>query len=286
MSNIRTGEYNTLPIQDTAEFGLFLGWDDDRVLLPKRYMPSMFELGQELRVFVYRDSEDRRVATTQTPHGCVGEFASVEIVDLTPHGAFAGWGLDKDLFIPFAQQRAALRIGDRHIVYISLHERTDRVIGSTDVGRYFDYDIEPIRVGTEVSLLVFGRNEVGSQVVVDNRYRGIVYHNEAFTSLKTGESLTGYVKALREDDRLDISLRRIGHDATLDAKDLILRALSEAGGRLSLHDKSPPEEIRSALGMSKKLFKRALGGLYRDRRVTLQGDGIELVSTTSDPQSE
>jgi len=171
------------------------------------------------------------------------------------------------------------------VTYISLHERTDRVIGSTDIGRFFDYDVEHIKVGTQVSILVFGRNEVGAQVVVENRYRGIVYHNETNKQLRVGDTHTAFVKAIREDDRLDISLRRNGHDATLDAKEVLLEAIRSAGGRLSLHDKSPPEAIRERLDMSKKLFKRAVGGLYKEGLISLEEDGISLRDPGSVKQS-
>jgi len=278
---IRIGEYNELEVIERVDFGVYLGTGEERVLLPQKWAPDGLGVGDSISVFIYTDSEDRPIATTDAPHATIGEFAFLEVVDIAPHGAFVDWGLEKDLFIPFAQQKRPLERGQRHVVYVSLHERTGRVIGSTDIGRYFEYDLDALPIGKEVSLLVFDFNDVGAQVVVDGRYRGIVYRNETYEPLELGQKLRGWVKALREDERVDISLRRLGHGATLDAKDVILDALAAAGGTLPLHDKSSPDDIRAALKMSKKVFKKAIGGLYKARRIVITDVGIE--STDSAP---
>ncbi len=273
---IRIGEYNDLEAFKRVEFGVYLGDEEESVLLPGKWVPEGLSIGEPLRVFVYTDSRDRPIATTDEPVATIGEFASMEVVDITNHGAFLDWGLEKDLFVPFARQASALKKGQRHIVYVSLDERTGRVIGSTDLGRYFEYDTANLHVGQEVSLLVFDFNDAGTQVVVEGRYRGIVYHDETFEALQRGQQLNGWVKQLRDDNRVDVSVRRPGHGSVVDAKVVILEALIAAGGSLPLHDKSSPEEIGEALKLSKKVFKKAVGGLYKDRRVRISETGIHI----------
>ena len=273
---IRIGEYNDLKAFKRVDFGVYLGDEEEWVLLPSKWVPDELALGESLRVFVYTDSKDRPIATTDVPVATIGEFASMEVVDMTKYGAFVDWGLDKDLFVPFRQQMGALKKGQRHIVYVSLDERTGRVIGSTDLGRCFEYDIADLHVGQEVTLLVFDFNDAGAQVVVEGRYRGIVYHDETFEALQIGQQINGWVKQLRDDNRIDVSVRRPGHGSVVDAKVVILEALIAAGGSLSLHDKSSPEEIRETLKLSKRVFKKAVGGLYKDRRVRISETGIHI----------
>ena len=273
---IRIGEYNDLEVCKSVEFGVYLGTEEERVLLPTKWVPEGLAIGDSLRVFVYTDSEDRPIATTDVPLACIGEFASMAVVDTTDHGAFVDWGLEKDLFVPFARQAVKLEKGQRQIVYVSLDTRTGRVVGSTDLGRHFEYDITALYVGQEVPLLVFDFNDVGAQVVVAGRYRGIVYHDETFETLQRGQQLNGWVKTLREDNRVDVSVRRPGHGSVVDAKAVILEALIAAGGSLPLHDKSSPEEIRDTLKLTKKVFKKAVGGLYKDRRISISEAGIQF----------
>ena len=273
---IRIGEFNDLEMCKCVDFGVYLGTEEERVLLPTKWVPDGLAIGDSLRVFVYTDSEDRPIATTHVPLACVGEFASMVVVDITDHGAFVDWGLEKDLFVPFARQTVKLEKGQRQIVYVSLDTRTGRVVGSTDLGRHFEYDITALHVGQEVPLLVFDFNDVGSQVVVAGRYRGIVYHDETFETLQRGQQLNGWVKALRDDNRVDVSVRRSGHGSVVDAKAIILEALIAAGGSLPLHDKSSPEEIRDTLKLTKKVFKKAVGGLYKERRIRINDAGIHF----------
>jgi len=273
---IRIGEYNDLEAFKRVDFGIYLGNQEEWVLLPSKWVPEGLAVGESLRVFVYTDSQDRPIATTDAPVATIGEFASMEVVDITNHGAFVDWGLEKDLFVPFAQQIRALKKGQRQIVYVSLDQRTGRVIGSTDLGRYFDYDIADLHVGQEVALLVFDFNDAGAQVVVAGRSRGIIYHDETFETLQRGQQLNGWVKLLRDDNRVDVSVRRPGHGSVVDAKVVILEALIAAGGSLPLHDKSSPEEIGDTLKLSKRVFKQAVGGLYKDRRISISEAGIHF----------
>jgi len=274
---IDIGRYSTLTIRREAEAGLYLGSDEQEVLLPRKFIPKDFEIGAEITVFVYTDSEDRPVATTQKPKAIVGDFAALEVIDLSEHGAFLDWGLDKDLFAPFKQQQRKLDLGDWLVFAISLDERSNRVIASSQLRTFFDYDVSGVKVDDAVELLVYDHNELGALVVVDGRHTGLVYKGEASRDLRIGDTLTGYVKLVRPDNKLDIRLQRTGREAIDDATQTLLDALREAGGFLPLHDKSPPEQIRRRLSLSKKAFKRALGGLYKARRVELLPDGVKLL---------
>ena len=274
--DIAVGQYNTLEVVREADPGLYLGSIDDAVLLPWRYVPDGTEVGQRLRVFVYTDSEDRRIATTLTPTAVVGDFAYLEVVDVSRHGAFLNWGLPKDLFAPHNEHHQHVEVGDKFVFAVSLDDRTGRVKASNQLRHHFDYDVADMQEGDEVDLLVYGHNEVGVLVVVDGRHAGIIYKNELFRPLREGDELTGYVKLVRPDNKIDVRLQRIGADASDDAQRVILQALHANGGFLALHDKSSPEQIRSTLALSKKAFKRALGALYKARKVELLAAGVKL----------
>ncbi len=273
---ISIGRHNTLEVMREADPGLYLGSEAETVLLPWRYVPEGTKLGEHLRVFVYTDSEDRPIATTLTPTAVVGEFAYLEVVAVTKHGAFLNWGLAKDLLAPFNEVHDRIEVGRRYVFAIAL-DGDGRVTASSKLSRHFDYDVEEVREGDEVDLLVYGHNEVGAQVIVDGRHAGIVYENEAFRLLRYGDNLTGYIKLVRPDNKLDIRLQRIGADATDDAQRIVLEAAKANGGFLALHDKSSPEQIRAQLALSKKAFKRALGALYKARRIELHADGVKLL---------
>lgn len=278
--SIQVGEYNTLAVLRQEPAGLYLGPTadaDDQVLLPQRQVPPGTRVGERLRVFVYTDSEDQRVATTLRPTAVVGDFAFLDVVDLSPHGAFLDWGLDKDLFAPTNEQCRQLRVGDRAVFAVSLDERTGRVKASSRLGPYLDYEVAEVAEGTEVDLLVYDHNDVGALVVVAGRYTGIVYYDVAFRQLLIGHRLRGFVQKVRSDNKLDIRLQRTGRAAIDDAQQIVLDALEDAGGFLPLHDKSPPEQIRARLALSKKAFKKALGGLYKARRVEFLPDGVKLL---------
>lgn len=276
MSTIRIGEYNVLEVQKQVDFGFYLGSEEDVILLPGKWAPPGLAVGDPLRVFVYTDSEDRPIATTQEPLATIGEFALMRIVDITRHGAFADWGLEKDLFVPYGLQKTRLEKGQSYVVYVSLHPRTNRVVGATELRPHFDGNLDALEVGQEVDLIVFNLNDVGAQVLVAERHSGIVYHNDCFERLRRGERLKGWIEKIREDGRLDIALRRRGRDANDEAQQIVVDALVEASGSLALHDKSPPEEIQLALGLSKKVFKKAIGGLYRRRLLQMTEVGIAL----------
>lgn len=274
---IQIGRYQELPVAKTVGFGLYIGDPDDAILLPKKWAPEGALVGDRVRVFVYHDSEDRPIATTMRPRAALGEMAAMRVVDVTAHGAFVDWGLEKDLFVPSAEMESRMEVDSVHVVAVDLDERTGRLIGSTRLGPRFDREVGHLEPGREVSLVVYGGNDAGAQVVVDGRYRGLVYRDAGGAELRRGQETTGYVDRVRDDGKVDVSLRKRGRAAQLEAQDVVLAALREsADGYLALHDKSAPAEIESALGMSKKLFKAAIGGLKKQGLVDLEPAGIRL----------
>lgn len=272
---IEIGRYNTLEVLREVEHGVYLGGEEasDQVLLPRRYVPEGTQVGETLTVFVYTDSEDRPIATTLRPTAVAGDFAYLSVIDVSEHGGFLDWGLDKDLFAPANEQVRPLEIGDQFVFAVVL-DATQRVKACSQLRSYFEYDVSGVRPGQEVDLLAYDRNAVGMLVVVDGKYTGIVYRNEAFQPMRVGQKLRGFVHRVREDNKLDVRLTRAGTDGIDDAQETILAALRADGGFLALHDKSSPESIRARLSMSKKAFKRALGGLYKARRVELLPGGV------------
>jgi uncharacterized protein len=271
---IEMGRTNRLKAARRAPPGVYLESEGTEVLLPNRFVPEALELGSELEVFVYTDSSDRPVATTQKPHAEVGQFAFLRVIDVTRHGAFLDWGLDKDLFIPLAEQETRLARGDGAVVAVCLDQHTQRVMASSRLGQFFDSDLGELSVGVSVDLFVYRCTDLGAQVIVNDRYSGLVYQSEQFTPLLVGERSRGYVQRLRDDGKLDVSLRPPGAAGRDKDTQTLLDALEANGGFLPLHDDSPPEEIARWLNMSKKAFKRAAGNLYRQRRVQLSPQGI------------
>jgi uncharacterized protein len=271
---IEIGKTNRLMAARRAPPGVYLTSEGREVLLPNRFVPEGLVLGTELDVFVYTDSSDRPVATTQTPLAVVGQFACLTVVDVSAHGAFLDWGLDKDLFAPLAEQEARLSKGDRAVVAVCLDEHTQRVIASSRLAQFLDVPTET--PGAVVDLLVYRCTELGAQVIVDDRYAGLVYASETFAPLGVGDRVKGYVRRLRDDGKLDVSLKPPGAAGRDEDTRALLEALEASGGHLPLNDESAPREISERLGMSKKAFKRAVGTLYRQRLVRLSPDGITL----------
>jgi predicted RNA-binding protein (virulence factor B family) len=274
---IELGRTNRLTAARRAPPGVYLASEGSEVLLPNRFVPDDLALGSELDVFVYTDSSDRPVATTQKPLAEVGEFAFLRVVDVTRHGAFLDWGLDKDLFIPIAEQETRLARGDGVVVAVCLDQHTQRVMASSRLSQFFDSDLAELSAGAAVELFVYRCTELGAMVIVNQRYSGLVYQSEQFTPLLVGERARGYVQRVRDDGKLDISLRAPGAAGRDNDTQTLLRALEANGGFLPLHDGSPPEEIARLLGMSKKAFKRASGNLYRQRLVQLSPRGISAI---------
>ena len=281
---IEMGRYNRLIAARRAPPGVYMESEGREVLLPNRHVPEGLVLGTELEVFVYTDSSDRPVATTQKPHCEVGQFAFLRVVDVSSHGAFLDWGLDKDLFVPLAEQDNRLSKGDSVVVAVCLDEHTERVMASSRLGQFFDDDASSLAAGAEVALLVYRLTELGAMVIVDELYAGLIYRSDTFTELSVGDRISGYVQRVREDGKVDVSLRPPGAAGRDNETRALLRALEAAGGHIALGDESPPEQIQKQLGMSKKAFKRAASNLYRQRLVTLSPGAITAIDRKPTPK--
>jgi len=272
------GQRNQLLVLREARPGLYLdGGPHGEILLPGRYITDAFVPGSIVDVFVYRDSEDRLVATTETPLAMVGDFACLRVLSVDRRlGAFLDWGLPKDLLLPRREQTAPLKVGHWIVVHVSLDEKSDRIVASTRLNRALSRTEPRYAPDQPVRLLIAAETPLGYTVIVENAHRGLLYRRELAGPLEIGQRLDGYVRAVRDDGKLDLALDRTGHQRITPLKEKILDALRANGGRLPYHDKTSPEEIREKFGVSKKAFKQALGTLYRKRHIRLDPDGIEL----------
>ena len=273
---LEIGKYNQLEVKRRTDNGFYLTDGEDEVLLPNKYTDGLKE-GDSVNLFVYTDSEDRPVATTEKPYAIVGDFASLYVKDNTSVGTFMDWGLEKDLFVPWREQFGDMREGYRYVVRLCLDNISNRVVGVAKINSFFNEDTSALTEREEVDLLVYNQTDLGFSVVVNNQYKGIIYHNEIYDSLEVGESRKGFVQKIRKDGRLDIGLQRQGYAAVVDTKDVIVDALIKAGGFLPYHDKTEAEEIKKVFKMSKKNFKRIIGSLYKAGLVEISPKGIQLV---------
>lgn len=269
---MQTGKYNTLKVARRVDFGVYLSDDKGaEVLLPARYVPKDTNIGDELRVFVYNDSEDRPVATTETPYAQVGDFAFLQVTDVNKVGAFLDWGIpQKHLLVPFSEQKIKMRPGGIYLVYVYLDHETGRVVATAKINKYLGNLPPEYRPGQKVKALVYQHSELGYKAVVDNLFDGLFYENELTRPLEVEEAVEAYVKYVRPDGKIDLSLPGAALDRTQALADEIMRRLELNGGSLPLGDASSPEEIRQRFDCSKKDFKRALSYLYKRRRITLQ----------------
>lgn len=277
MDFIRLGDYNRMTVVKTVDFGVYLdGGEEGEVLLPARYVPDGCKEGDELEVFVYLDNEERLVATTQTPHAKVGDFACLEVSWVNEYGAFLNWGLMKDLFCPFREQKMKMEKGKSYIVHVHIDNESHRIVASAKVERYFDPSFPPYRYGDETDLLVWQKTDLGFKVIVDNRYAGLVYSNQIFREIRTGDRMKGYIEAVREDGKIDVMLQPTGWRMTKETADVLLDYLETHQGVCRLTDKSPAEDIYQAFQVSKKSYKKAVGDLYKRRLITIEEDCIRL----------
>lgn len=274
------GKLNRLRIVRFAPPGYYLdGGEHGEILLPARYIPAGTVPGDLLEVMIYRDTEDRLVATTEKPLAYVGDFAALRIVSLTPGiGAFLDWGLEKDLLLPIRETSGPLRAGDKVVVLVMIDPHTDRLIATARFNRFLDRTPPRYHEGESVRLLVASRSPIGYNMVVNQAHRGLLYHTDLNgRTLAIGEQVEGYIRAIRPDGKLDLALGKAGYRRIAALTDQILAALQEKGGSLPYNDNSIPEEIRDAFGVSKKAFKQAIGALYRDRKIVIEPRGIRLV---------
>lgn len=283
--------YELVVLRDTAS-GMYLGFEtletkeeeqtdnpseeEEVVLLPGKFIPEGLKVGDSLRVFIYRDNENRLIATTQTPLAQLNQVAYLMVNQVNQYGAFLAWGIDKDLFVPFKEQPKRMSEGVKYLVYVYVDLRTDRLIASANLHRFLLNDTLTVQEGEEVDIIVWDTTDLGVNVIINHQHKGLVYHNEIFTPLKLGDKHKAYIKKIREDNKIDVRLQKDGHLSIEPNAQKILDTLKEQQGFLPLNDHSNPTEIYDALAMSKKNFKKALGALYKQRLVRLSEEGIYL----------
>ena len=279
MTKIKLGDYNRLTIVKEVDFGMYLdGGDEDEILLPKRYVPENCKPGDELEVFLYLDQDERLIVTTQQPLAKVGEFACLEVAWVNQYGAFLNWGLMKDLFCPFHEQKQRMEIGNRYVVAVFIDEESYRIAASAKVEHFFATDFPPYQPGEKVDLLVWQTTDLGFKVIIDHAYPGLVYRSQVFKSIRIGDSLQGYIMGVRPDGKIDVSLQPHGRQQTTDFAETLLQYLKDHDGFCELGDKSDAQDIKHRFEVSKKVYKKAIGDLYRRRLITLEDAGIRLVA--------
>lgn len=275
--SIELGKFNTLKVVKEVEFGMYLdGGEEGEILLPARYVPDGCQPGDELNVFIYLDNEERLVATTLTPLVQVGQFACLEVAWVNQYGAFLNWGLMKDLFVPFREQKMKMQVGKQYVIHAHLDDESCRIVASAKVDRYLSKEKAPYAPGQEVDILIWQKTDLGFKAIIENEYSGLLYESEIFQPLHTGMTMKAYVKQVREDGKIDLILQKPGLEKVEDFSATLLEYIRNEGGRTALNDKSPAEEIYDTFGVSKKTFKKAVGDLYKKRLVVLHEEGIEL----------
>ncbi len=278
MNKISIGEVATLTIDRFTSVGAFLrDEDNEEVLLPNKYLNPNLELDQEIDVFIYNDSEDRPVATTERPLIKLDDFAFLRVKDVSSFGAFLDWGMEKDLLVPFKEQTAKMVVDGVYLVRLIKDQQTNRLVGTARTNRYLTDQVEELSQGDRVDLFIGEITDLGRKVIVNNKYHGLIFKNHLVRPLRTGERTEGYVSFIRQDGKLDISLVPIGVEKFDEFTQSILEFLELNGGTMTLNDKSHPDLIRDELGMSKKSFKKALGNLYKSRKIKISDAGVELV---------
>ena len=279
---IKLGDYNLLKIVKSVDFGLYLDGDEaGEILLPQRYVTPQMRVGDEIQVFIYLDQDERPVATTETPLAKVGDFACLEVAWTNEYGAFLRWGLMKDLFCPFREQKMRMERGKSYIVYVKVDEDSYRLMATAKVDKYLSlppfHGEGSLKHGTAVDVLIWQKTDLGFKCIVDNRYQGQLYDDQVFQQLHTGDRLTAYIDHVREDGKIDLTLQPTGRRHTLDFAEVLLRYLYEHDGHCELGDKSPAEAIYARFQVSKKAYKKAIGDLYKRRLIQITDDGIALV---------
>ncbi len=273
---MKLGKFNTLKILRDTRVGLFLGDENQDVLLPNKYVPKKFEIGEELDVFVYLDHEERITATTLKPYIQLDEFAYLKVNYTNEFGAFLDWGLEKDLFVPFKEQARKMETAKRYLVYMYLDEKSNRLVASSKLNQFLESENIELEVGQQVDLIVSHITELGINVIINSTYKGLLYKDEVFENLSPGKKLKGYIKTIRPDKKIDVALTKQGFEAVEEHTQKILDELRASKGFLRLNDNSHPEEVKTVLKMSKKSFKKAIGSLYKQKLISIKEDGIYL----------
>lgn len=276
---IKAGKYNNLKIVRDETIGLFLGDENgEEVLLPNRQCPLDYKLNDEIKVFVYIDRNDRKTATNINPKITLYTFAKLRVESITDKGAFLDWGMDKHLYVPISEQRIPMEMGEWHFIYMLQDERTEKLYGSRKVEKYLQNDDLTVKEGDEVDLLIYQNAGIGLSAIINDQHKGMIHNNQLFKKLNTGERIKGWIQRIREDNKIDISLQPIGYRNFNDPNcEIIIKALNNGSGFIPLNDKSKPEDIYDSLGISKKAFKKSIGSLYKEKRIEIKQDGINLL---------
>ncbi len=280
---LKIGQYNSLKILRDTGVGLYLGQNDedpDAVLLPNKYVPRLFEIGQEVDVFVYLDHEERPVATTLEPYIYVDEFGLLRVNHVNNFGAFLDWGLEKDIFVPFKEQARPMEKGQRYLIYLYFDEQSKRLVGSSKTNQFLKKDNIELERGEEVELLISHISDAGINVIINETYKGLLYQDEVFNeSIRAGDRIRGFVKNIRDDGKIDVALNPLGYAKVEENAQRILDELEGHNGFLKLQDKSSPDDIKTILQMSKKTFKQCIGSLYKEKLIEIKDDGIYLTKS-------
>lgn len=275
---IKIGEYNDLDIIRETPQGVYLGdSESNEILLPNKYIPEEFKIWDTLNVFVYLDHEERPVATTLKPYITLNEFAYLRCMVVNEVGAFMDWGLEKQLFVPFKEQARPMKEGSWYIVYMYMDEKTNRLVGTSKTRKFLSNENVSVSKFDKVDILVTHLTEKGANVIINQKHEGLIYIENIFEDIRTGDKMEAYIKKVREDGKIDVVIQPEGYKSIEPNAEFIYEELKAAGGFLPLHDKSTPEDIKNQLGLSKKLFKKAIGALYRDKMIVIKEDGIEML---------
>ena len=277
MEPVAVGQYNTLKVSRKVDFGFYLDDGEEGILLPKRFAPRSLRMGDELKVFVYHDSDNRLIATTQTPKAVVGDIVKMKVVSVTGLGAFLDWGLMKDLFVPKSKQLGGMREGAEYLVKLYIDEMTGRVAATEKIESLLSNDELTVKEKDLVDLIAYRQSELGYIMIINNRHTGILHNNEVYTNVQIGNKYSGFIKTIRPDNKIDVVLGKPGYQKVEDEADKILRLLTEHDGYLPYNDKSDPKEIYDFFGMSKKTFKMTTGALYKQQKISFGKTGIQLI---------
>lgn len=273
----KTGEYNLMKVIREKPNFFFLDDGKEGILLPKKHLPGDIKIGDELKVFVYHDSEDRLIATTEKPVGILGDIVKLTVVSVTNHGAFLDWGLVKDLFIPKSKMRSHMRLQGEYLVKIIMDEKTGRLIATEKIEPYLSNEELTVKEKDVVEILVYRRTNIGYEVIINNIHKGILHFNEIYRNIQIGDKFEGFIKKILPENKIDVAAGKPGYKRVEDESEKLLRLLNENNGYLPYHDKSSPEEIYSFFGMSKKTFKMTTGNLYKNHKISFTKTGIQLI---------
>lgn len=281
---LKLGKINTMKVLRKVDFGMYLeGGPTGDILLPKRYIPKGTKIGDELDVFIYLDQDERPIATTQKPLAMVGDFAYLRVAWTNEHGAFLDWGLMKDVFCPFREQKMRMEKDRSYIVHIHLDEDSYRIVASAKIEHFLSKKAPEYKKGDKVDILVWQKTDLGFKVIIDNKFQGLIYNDQVFRNLHTGDRAKAYISAIRPDGKIDVALQKEGREQTLDFAERLYEYLFKHDGYCPYTDKSAAEDIYAEFNVSKKVFKKAVGDLYKRRLITLAPDGIELKSMVAYP---